>query len=405
MKYIHEFADLFKTCVEQENERLISIFQGNGYIQSFGGLVDYYRNQNNISSDIYMAKVSQLVNDSCFRDQVVELKKNTIQREIIQQKERKNKEPNNIINLYKLANNEKLLKVIDWDWIKENFYDCLCDNFPTILSDWKIVLLDDLYTEYKRSRNDPYEYSSENPLSQFYRAKGIDLKMENNYGLFSVSDGFLLKANGLPKIYDTKNDTHIIIRFVSNDFVRYLAELKAKNDFDIAFRPDYYLIGERIKDLSLILEGVIKGSAFNTCISQLPYLSQLIDYSMPANYLIIKKEDADLTFEEMVEDFEVYEDFIVTQVVHLQYIKDKEKEYITHLDHEYVFYDTESYEKKQSCLTIKGSARKRFKTFKIDNAKIEFATDANSNILFQTLKAFFKNDVLINEYFEKLIQS
>ena len=30
-------------------------------------------------------------------------------------------------------------------------------------------------------------------------------------------------------------------------------------------------------------------------------------------------------------------------------------------------------------------------------------SDANSNIVFQTLKAFFYNDLLINEYFERLI--
>ena len=66
-----------------------------------------------------------------------------------------------------------------------------------------------------------------------------------------------------------------------------------------------------------------------------------------------------------------------------------------------MFFD--DYDKKRNKLTIKGQENgKKFKTFKIDNAKIEFTRNADSNIVFQTLKTFFQNDVLINEYFERL---
>lgn len=405
MNYILEFKELFEKCIKQEKDREITIFQGKGYTQSFGGLVDYFRKEDEGTTKIYLDKLLKFIECNDFKEQIVLLKKNNIIRENEILKTRIRKGPNNIISQYRFVANEKLLHILDWNWLKTNFYENFSIEFPTIISDWKIYLLDDLYKEYKREKSSLYEYSSENPLSKFYATKGIDLKMNDNYGLFPVLDDFVLKANGIPKIYDTKNDTHIIIKFVPNDFVRYIADLKSKFDFDVAFRPDYELCGEHIKDLSLIMEGVVFGKAFDTYISELPPLSELADYEQSENRLVIKKEIKDLTFEELVDDFEVYGDYIVTQVVHLQFEMDYGKEFITHLDHEYVFYDIDSYDLKQSNLTTKGSARKKFKTFKIDNAKIEFTIDANSNIVFQTLKAFFKNDELINEYFEQLIQS
>ena len=399
MEYISEFEDLFETCLKQEKERQIKIYQGKGYSQPLSSpIIDYFRNSKNTNTSYYLNKVSQFSELNDFREQIVVLKKNNIQKENEQLRKRIKKE---FDDQNKLNSNEKQLETLDWNWIKENIYEC----FSSVRClDWKIVLLDDLYEEYKRKRNrkNKYKYSSDNPLFKFYKEKGIDLKMR--YGLFSVSEGFLIKANGIPKIYDTKNDTHILIRFVPNDFVKFLDKLKTTYHFDIAFRPDYELIGEHIKDLSPIFDQVsVIGQTFETNISKLPYLSALIDDTSSENRFIVIKGKDELTFEELIDDYEVYDDSIVTQVVHLYYKIDNEKEYITHIDHEYVFYNSDDYDKKRNKLTTKGQENgKKFKTFKIDNAKIEFTRNTDSNIVFQTLKTFFQNDVLINEYFERL---
>lgn len=402
MKYIEPFTELFTTCLQKEKDRYINLFQGNGFVQSFGGLVDYFRYNESTKTQMYLDILSRFIEEVDFRDYIINLKK-----EIIREENKalhiKIKKGLQDFSRIKLASNEKLLEIIDWELIKINMYECIASYIPHIISDWRILLLDDIYKNYKKKNNDIFAYSVENNLSEFYLTKGLDLRMEDNYGLFPVPDDFLLKANGLPKIYDPKNDTHIIIRFVPNDFVRYLSDLRLKYEFTIAFRPDYDLIGPNIKDISLILDGVIQGKTFETCISKLPPLSELIDYSKQENRLIICKGSNDLTFEELVDDIKIHEEAIITQIVHLQYEVCDDKEYIKHIDHEFVFYDIESYEKKHDDQRIKGTARKRFKTFKIDNAKIEFTSDANSNIVFQTLKAFFYNDVLINEYFESLI--
>ena len=381
MEYIDSFKELFNNCIKQEKEREISIYQGKSLTQSYGGLIDFFLREDVEKTQCYLDQLSELINDNVFQCYIVSLKKKNIKRE-----------------------NEGLLEVLNWDWIRKNYYEHNAKTFPTIVSDWKICLLDDLYKEYKRINTKIFEYIKDNPLSRFYESKNIKLNMENNYGLCPVLDIFEIKTNGTPKLYDTVNKTHIIIRFVPNDFVQYLNCLHKNNTFDIAFRPDYELCGEHIKDIVFISEGVVFGNAFNTNISQLPNLSALSDENIPNNRLIIKKEKEDLTFEELVDNFEVYEDCIVTQVVHAQFKSEEGKEYITHIDHEYVFYNFAEYNSKQDCLKNKGEAREKFKTFKIDNAKIEFVSDASSNIVFQTLKAFFKNDVLINEYFGNMIQ-
>ena len=403
MEYISEFKDLFETCLKQEREWKIRIYQGSDY-STYRPIVDFFRNSKNANTNDYLTKVSHLVERGDFQNQIVELKKNNIQREnkLLIKRLEKVLDDSSVPK-----SNEKQLEILDWVELKKN-YECISS---VQCLDWKIILLEDLYEEYIKYRNNSnkYEYSSDNPLSKFYKGKGID-----RYGLFPVSGGFLIKANGIPKIYDTKNDTHIIIRFVPNDFVKFLKKLKSNYCFDIAFRPDYELIGEHIKDLSPIFDSVsCWGKTFETYISQLPSLSGMDDFES-GSHLIIKKEgNTDLTFEELIDDFEIYEDYIVTQVVHLQYINNQGKEYVTHIDHEYVFYNIDDYDKKlKNKLTTKGGESrqskeypKKIKTFKIDNAKIEFTRDADSNIVFQTLKAFFQNDVLINEYFERLYKN
>ena len=53
-----------------------------------------------------------------------------------------------------------------------------------------------------------------------------------------------------------------------------------------------------------------------------------------------------------------------TQMIHLQHVGNT----ITHLDHEYIFYDLENYDERIYNVGVKGEGRKRVKTFKIDRS-------------------------------------
>ena len=169
--------------------------------------------------------------------------------------------------------------------------------------------------------------------------------------------------------------------------------------------------------LEYIAEAVERGQIFD--------LVNLRSYSVTKLYsteyencLWITIDSQNMTFEELCKDFRIHNDTIVTQVVHLQYLIERNQFYITHLDHEYVFYTIEEYEKRQKDATQKGTARPRLKSFKIDNSRIPFdyrcdnaRKDENGNnlpieseqFLCYVLECYFEHKELLREYFEKVL--
>ena len=136
------------------------------------------------------------------------------------------------------------------------------------------------------------------------------------------------------------------------------------------------------------------------------------------NCMWVVIDPQNITFEELCKEFEIYNDMIVTQVVHLQYEMNEECAYITHLDHEYVFYTVDEYENRMKNATQKGTAKTRMKSFKIDNSRIPFdyrceviRKDEHGNDLPQkdeqflcyVLECYFKHKDLLKEYFQEIL--
>lgn len=129
----------------------------------------------------------------------------------------------------------------------------------------------------------------------------------------------------------------------------------------------------------------------------------------------VTKDDKNIIFEELCEDFTNYEDVVVTQVIHLEYHLEGTAAYITHLDHEYIFYSLEEYEQRLRNNLQKGNAATRMKSFKINHSKIPFTYEVevqrkNENgenlliervqILSYILETYFKHKDLLKEYFQ-----
>lgn len=117
-----------------------------------------------------------------------------------------------------------------------------------------------------------------------------------------------------------------------------------------------------------------------------------------------------ITFEELCKDFEVYNNMVVTQVVHLQYEKEGNCAYITHLDYEY--------ENRMNNATQKGTAKTRIKSFKIDNSRIPFEyrcevlrknekgndlPQEDEQFLCYVLECYFKHKDLLKGYFQEIL--
>ena len=146
------------------------------------------------------------------------------------------------------------------------------------------------------------------------------------------------------------------------------------------------------------------GSLFSWNMHKLPSLSKLYEQNYD-NQLWIKNSNNELTFEELSDADTIILDSIKTQVVHLVYDCKADMEVVTHVDHEYVYYTLEEFERRKTDGSIKGTAHKRSKTFKVDNGCIPINQKCNGKtakelpFLYFVLDQFFTHKKLINEYF------
>lgn len=137
-------------------------------------------------------------------------------------------------------------------------------------------------------------------------------------------------------------------------------------------------------------------------ISLVPRLTKLYDSQNYSDNLIVHRTDTGITFEELLDNFDTDGYDVVTNMIHLQFTCEEGQEFLTHIDHEFIFYSIDEYTDKIKEITKKGTARKRYKTFKIDNARIPVLTDADNSILYQSLVMHFQKINLIDEYFGKI---
>jgi len=165
-----------------------------------------------------------------------------------------------------------------------------------------------------------------------------------------------------------------------------------------------------------ILEEFEFGTKFSCVIDSLRDVTKLFDDKQYNNQLWIKKGSDELTFEEIKSDYDGTEDYVCTQMVHLQYKMDENTSYITHIDHEIIFYSYEEYDKrvKDNKMATKGEYKPRKKLFKIDNSKISFTYPCEVinfenkrrtvPFIYFVLYACFENRELVDEYFLDVLE-
>lgn len=165
----------------------------------------------------------------------------------------------------------------------------------------------------------------------------------------------------------------------------------------LAFRID------RMTKRFFIFDSFDYGAKLKNDILNLPDLSRFFDLDNYQDALWIKHNriKKHLTFEETCDDFELFDDGIVTQLIHLEYFIENGEFYIRHLDHEYIIYSLDRYQERLENPEIKG--HKKVKTFKIDDSRIPFFSKyKNEYFLFIVLNSFFENKRLLKEYFENI---
>ena len=281
-----------------------------------------------------------------------------------------------------------------------------------------ILLLFDCLDEFERTKNKFDLNFKDNPLVAFYKDNGIDLakkdKQYKKYGLLSISlDNFEFCSSQPFQLRDKRLDAtlyfnHLIPNNTSMNRNNHLSlkdylwkSLYAKKINQLSLLPEFNNITSN--GLTLCLENFEKGNSFKINGLNKENVAKLFQEREYGNQLWAYMDgEADITFEEFnEEEAKDYLDvcgFYVTNVVHLKYFKDEDDYFIEHLDHEYVFYLPDEYKKRKSNHLQKGNAKKRIKTFKIDNSKIPLSTEAGLEFLEIILKECLKHTDLIEEF-------
>jgi hypothetical protein len=237
---------------------------------------------------------------------------------------------------------------------------------------------------------------------EFFSGQSIDRSKENQfnkYDLLKLHEGVEFNVAGPARVYDTVNNVTVFLCGVEDYTFDYLKELRLQNEFELSFKPSTMYFGLGRFELKGVLEHLEVGNYFDTAKLDKSIITKLYDEQYQT--LWINVDGQNITFEEFLNDYQIHNDTIITQVLHCEYFDHDGSYYIKHLDHEFIFYSLDEYEARQNNHLQKGNARKRIKTFKIDNAKIPISNDTNP--LFDFLEMKFYNRRLIAEYFQRVL--
>lgn len=240
-----------------------------------------------------------------------------------------------------------------------------------------------------------------------------------SYGLVPIDQHRTIIPIAPPRIYDSSINKTFLTKNIPLHLLEKLSNMRTNGIItDLAVRlmnePGY----EGRMCSEYIQEALERGEQFDLANLGTFSVSRLYSDSYD-DCLWVVIDPQNITFEELCEDYEFDGDMIITQVVHLEYTSSEDGSFITHLDHEYIFYTIEQYDERLHNPSQKGQAKTRMKSFKIDNSRIPFdytceskRKDESGNdlpvqqvpFLFFVLESYFKHKDLLFEYFQKLYQ-
>lgn len=272
------------------------------------------------------------------------------------------------------------------------------------------------FENFKYERNNTY-CSDVDELEKIYNGIFDKKSQFQKYGIIPVDANRELISIDSPRIYDKTINKTFFIKNLSLFLLQKISEMRSNGmigNFAVRLfnEPGY----EGRMGSEYIAEALERGKIFDF-VNLGNYSVSKLYFEKYENCMWVVIDPQNITFEELCEDFDIYADMIVTQVIHLQYSLEGGNAYITHLDHEYIFYTVDEYEKRLGNVAQKGEAQTRLKSFKIDNAKIPFDSrykifrkDENGNdlppkdeqFLCYVLECYFKHKDLLREYFQKI---
>lgn len=255
-------------------------------------------------------------------------------------------------------------------------------------------------------------------MSRIEQVYDLDFRKKSQfskYRLMPINTTRSIIINNPPALYDEiKNKTFFIKNIPSELLITFKSMMKEYYIKDLSVRLfNNYGFDGKI-DINIIQESIEFGKKFD--LSNLEECSVTKLYGIEdKNCLWVNIDKENITFEEIYDSPYDYNNQFITQVIHLQYKKIDNEYYITHLDHEYIFYLLDEYVERTKNIKQKGTASKRVKSFKIDNSKIPFdykcriqknensmLSEKREQFLYFILDLYFINKENLLEYFSNL---
>lgn len=246
----------------------------------------------------------------------------------------------------------------------------------------------------------------ESPLFLYFENHDSSLLVDKNftkYGLITLTNDFepICTEHLECRIFNKPlNITLPLSRKIDNKLFKKFIDLYDTGIIrQISFKPSLVEPYTGKVSTDIALESVEFGRVFDI------ELNDLIPtklFSLDSDSLWVNPVGQEITFEELKYDFDTFDDYIMTQAVHLEFFRKNNDFYIKHIDHEIIFYAYEEYDNRLYNIKVKGKVLKRQKTFKIDESEIPFLIDGKPEFLIQILYTYFSNKELLNEYFHNI---
>lgn len=304
------------------------------------------------------------------------------------------------------------------DQTKENYFYIFC--------------LGILYEKFKSDKADTEKYSatqkSENKLYKYYKSLDINLKETDRqfakYDLLSIVESEQI-IPGLPsRIFDEKNNSQFLVDVPAVLLDMFASLLRSEAIKGISFLVNcevvfqtsqqyFILLGNEqpkspvllfdflddVRDYQVTREVVKEADSKSTFPPQV-LAGRFYDESDDSAWYFI--DNRNIYFEEIPNAPEMLDDCVVTQLVHIEYFVCNGEMIFSHIDHEYIFYSYDEFDKRLDDFSQKGSARKRIKTFKIDNSTIPLIVDGGVLVLNTILEYLFDKPYLFNEFIREI---
>ena len=420
---------VFEEFDNEESQQTMNLMNGNfDALPScpFGIIACKFLDKNKLMIEELIPEIQNLLDDESCQNWIVQLERNKAKEgleSIIDELTTTNyneKEKQNALRFHTPQIKRYIDKIKNLDFEKfvsdcEELFSSISDIYQDDLKFYReyhtyLCIAKILFEDYKRdkARKNRFNIPKNNSLEKLYQENGIDLNsidiQYNKYKLLTVDNNFEISISNIPKVHDKRLDIYLYITEIEDGFLQLLKELQEQKYIsDLALRPEYTDVSKDLQDLSIALEEKEFGKIFSFGNLGNPTITKLYSTDKYDNKLWILIDEENITFEELLEDFEVHDNSIVTQVIHLQYKKEEDNYIIHHIDHEYIFYTEDEYMERETNPMQKGEAKTRYKTFKVDNSKIPFILDDGSFFLYKVLDTYFVNKDLIKEYFQNVL--